>query len=276
MAQGGGLVTREQRPVTVTKALVWCRERMQPVGWLGHVDGHPEAPWGGGFARDWSLPGDGERKLMALIGNYTAREVKIAQLVKHTANMPLFVREIRVLSLRQPWAYLMTRGLKTIETRTWGTSYRGTVAIHASQGWSAREAETCRLMAAHGLPLPVPSVIALTKGARAVHFRTGIVGAVELTDCVPMTRFHVLPALSRSLRPSMALGLWAALFPDESPPGEGRTAWLTTNAVRFAEPVPYVGGLGIRGTSYRIGRGAPLEDAAPAIAAAFGTATRRR
>ena len=39
---------------------------------------------------------------------------------------------IRALSLRQPWASLVADGRKTIETRTWRTRYRGTLAIHAS------------------------------------------------------------------------------------------------------------------------------------------------
>ena len=39
---------------------------------------------------------------------------------------------LRALSLRQPWAELILSGKKTIETRTWNTSYRGTFWIHAS------------------------------------------------------------------------------------------------------------------------------------------------
>lgn len=40
---------------------------------------------------------------------------------------------IRTLSVRQPWATLIIRGLKTIENRSWATPYRGTLAIHASK-----------------------------------------------------------------------------------------------------------------------------------------------
>lgn len=38
---------------------------------------------------------------------------------------------MRALTIRQPWATLIARGEKTIETRSWRTSYRGEVAIHA-------------------------------------------------------------------------------------------------------------------------------------------------
>jgi hypothetical protein len=36
---------------------------------------------------------------------------------------------IRALSVRQPWASLIAEGRKTIETRSWRTSYRGPLLI---------------------------------------------------------------------------------------------------------------------------------------------------
>ncbi len=39
--------------------------------------------------------------------------------------------EYRVLTLRQPWASLVALGIKSIETRSWYTPYRGPLAIHA-------------------------------------------------------------------------------------------------------------------------------------------------
>lgn len=40
---------------------------------------------------------------------------------------------MRALSIRQPWASLIARGVKTIETRTWSTRYRGPLLILASK-----------------------------------------------------------------------------------------------------------------------------------------------
>ena len=37
----------------------------------------------------------------------------------------------RALTLHQPWASLIALGVKTIETRSWSTPYRGPLAIHA-------------------------------------------------------------------------------------------------------------------------------------------------
>lgn len=40
---------------------------------------------------------------------------------------------MRALTLWQPWASAITHGLKTVETRSWRTDYRGPLAIHAAQ-----------------------------------------------------------------------------------------------------------------------------------------------
>jgi hypothetical protein len=46
--------------------------------------------------------------------------------------MPATVR-IKAISLKQPWANLVASGKKTIETRTWKTSYRGPLLIVSSK-----------------------------------------------------------------------------------------------------------------------------------------------
>ena len=39
---------------------------------------------------------------------------------------------MKTLSIRQPFASLICRGIKTIENRSWNTTYRGKLQIHAS------------------------------------------------------------------------------------------------------------------------------------------------
>lgn len=39
---------------------------------------------------------------------------------------------MKTLSIRQPFASLICRGIKTIENRSWKTAYRGKLLIHAS------------------------------------------------------------------------------------------------------------------------------------------------
>lgn len=40
---------------------------------------------------------------------------------------------MKALSLHQPWASLVALGVKTIETRSWATKYRGPLLIHAAK-----------------------------------------------------------------------------------------------------------------------------------------------
>jgi hypothetical protein len=40
---------------------------------------------------------------------------------------------MKCLSVKQPWASLIASGRKTVELRTWSTSYRGPIIICASQ-----------------------------------------------------------------------------------------------------------------------------------------------
>ena len=42
---------------------------------------------------------------------------------------------MKCLSLKQPWAWLMTNGLKDIENRKWRSNYRGRLLIQASKTW---------------------------------------------------------------------------------------------------------------------------------------------
>ena len=75
---------------------------------------------------------------------------------------------MRCLSIRQPWATLIVTGYKDVENRTWRTSYRGPLLIHATR--------TPDLAArTHGL---------LTRGDIAGLPCGGIIGAVMLDDCV--------------------------------------------------------------------------------------------
>jgi hypothetical protein len=41
--------------------------------------------------------------------------------------------EMKCLSVRQPWASMIARGEKTIEVRTWSTTYRGPLVICVSK-----------------------------------------------------------------------------------------------------------------------------------------------
>lgn len=40
---------------------------------------------------------------------------------------------MKVITIKQPWATLIAKGLKQYEFRTWKTNYRGDILIHASK-----------------------------------------------------------------------------------------------------------------------------------------------
>lgn len=81
------------------------------------------------------------------------------------------------LSIRQPWAWLIVNGHKTVENRTWRTNNRGAVLIHASKGMTRMEYAECRTLAwAVDPPIDLPAFEEMERG--------GIVGQAVLTACV--------------------------------------------------------------------------------------------
>src|SRR2546426_9620339 len=73
------------------------------------------------------------------------------------------------LSIRQPWASLIILGHKDIENRSWPTSVRGRVLIHASRALDPAGFD-CAAKRAIELPSDLQT--------------GGIVGSVEIVDCV--------------------------------------------------------------------------------------------
>lgn len=46
---------------------------------------------------------------------------------------------VKVLSIRQPWAWLIVNGYKAVENRRWNTQHRGHTLIHASKTMTKQE-----------------------------------------------------------------------------------------------------------------------------------------
>lgn len=79
---------------------------------------------------------------------------------------------MKVLSLLEPWASLISQKVKQIETRSWKTSYRGTLYIHASK----REVK-----------LNDEKNLALAQLLSTKDFKYGaIIAKCKLVDCVFM------------------------------------------------------------------------------------------
>lgn len=77
---------------------------------------------------------------------------------------------MRILTLRQPWAWAVAGAGKRAENRSWRTHYRGPLAIHAGL---AVDPAAIRWLRDRGVP--APDADAYVRGA--------IVAVCELTDC---------------------------------------------------------------------------------------------
>jgi len=87
------------------------------------------------------------------------------------------MRTVKAISVRQPWAWLIVHGFKTIENRSRKCGYVGEVFIHASKGMTYEEYEKCLwfcMKAAPGLQLPDPVYL----------WRGGIIGKAMMIGCV--------------------------------------------------------------------------------------------
>ena len=129
----------------------------------------------------------------------------------------------RALSIRQPWAWLILYAGKDIENRTWWTCRRGRHLIHASKGMTRAEYEDARYFASGIVPsIVIPPAHKLQRG--------GIVGSVEIVDCVEASGsqwffgphgFVLRAPQSLQFKPCKgALGFFRPQFEPETKPGQ--------------------------------------------------------
>jgi hypothetical protein len=128
---------------------------------------------------------------------------------------------MRGLSVIQPYATLLAIAAKRFETRSWPTSYRGPIAIHASQGFPRKfQALIDREPFLSVLRPYLDDQYSLPRGA--------ILATATLVNC------HAVEILTLSDQ--------ERAFGDYSP---GRFAWEFVDVVRLNEPAPCKGMLGL-------------------------------
>lgn len=131
---------------------------------------------------------------------------------------------MKCLSLWEPWATLIARGDKHIETRSWFTSYRGPLAIQSAKStkllhmWEALWYE-----ANDGIPGCAPATPATWPHGRVIAVAT-------LFDCVPTV--PLADVLSMKER---AFGDYTI----------GRFAWLLKDVRVLSTPIPTRGYQGL-------------------------------
>lgn len=78
----------------------------------------------------------------------------------------------KAISIRQPWAWLIVNGYKDIENRSWKTSFKGPILIHAGKKFDRTAYDQVKKHFSHEIDLPEPNDF--EKG--------GIVGVTSITD----------------------------------------------------------------------------------------------
>jgi activating signal cointegrator 1 len=93
---------------------------------------------------------------------------------------------MKALSLREPYASLIMAGLKTIETRTWKTNYRGDILIHVSK---SRDTNFLARFPLITFKDKFNAVDQINERIKENNFFAGqVIGVMELYDVQPMRR----------------------------------------------------------------------------------------
>ncbi|MEP0872448.1 ASCH domain-containing protein [Trichocoleus desertorum AS-A10] len=147
---------------------------------------------------------------------------------------------MRILTLWQPWASLIALNLKRYETRSWGTDYRGKLAIHAAKRPIVRDELQAIAYAMGGCGCSMTEFAHFEQAVEQDLPLGAIVAIADLTDC-PVMRLHHPQAIAgieiEAQSPlEQSVGLWES----------GRYAWKLENVIALPEPIPFRGGQGLR------------------------------
>lgn len=139
----------------------------------------------------------------------------------------------KILTLTQPWATLVAIGAKRVETRSWRTSYRGPLIIHAAktykpedQAFANQNPFVAEAFEQVGIPTTELERLPLGKLVGAAKLLV-----VQSTDDEKKMQRHFCPA-------EEAFGNF----------GPGRWIWVLDNPLSFPDEQrkPYSGRLGLR------------------------------
>jgi hypothetical protein len=135
---------------------------------------------------------------------------------------------MKALTLTQPWATLVAIGAKRIETRSWKTSYRGELAIHAAKAFPKY---------ARDFTLQPVCYEQMRRSARLESRQKGwpayplgyVLATCRLQLCISTDALRYVSELEHA-------------FGDFSP---GRFAWFLTDIKLLPKPIPAKGSLGL-------------------------------
>lgn len=156
---------------------------------------------------------------------------------------------MRAITLTQPWATLVAIGAKRIETRSWRTSYRGPLAIHAAAGLGPVDG----LRGLQRLCVQAPFHRVLEPHYRVIHANIDGLGLIDCIDVEALPRGVVVATCTlTAIYPATNSGYagedWVQVPDAEYAFGDyrmGRYAWLLDDVQPLPEPIPARGQPGL-------------------------------
>jgi hypothetical protein len=137
---------------------------------------------------------------------------------------------VRCLTMTDPWGSLVASSAKRIETRTWGTSYQGPLAIHIAKGLPSEAEDLCALE-------PFRQALIAAGFTRNDERRHNVWG-LPLGQVVAVVWLEEVRRITLSFQveePERSFGNYRL----------GRYAWHFESVYRLSMPLPTRGSLGV-------------------------------
>jgi hypothetical protein len=149
---------------------------------------------------------------------------------------------MKAITILQPWASLIACGAKKIETRSWATKYRGSIAIHAGKGTQNINLCRQRIFWANLWPYEIAAQYSLQERIDDFLPLGAVIAIADLVDCVKVVG-RVSLKIGDEKNTVACLDNDVRIMGNEFAFGDyeiGRYAWILDN-VRKIGPVPAKG-----------------------------------
>ena len=171
-------------------------------------------------------------------------------------------KDIRIITLYQPWATLLAHGIKKNETRPKSTTHtfeKGSYLIHAAKKWTKQQNDLCLTepfksnLENLGYPASLESHYASVNGLDGIVFPLGqIIGSFEVKECLyvhnreydfdslELKGAYLAELISNKIS-NLIIRNPELKFGDYS---FGRSIWIGQNHRVLKNPIPYKGSQG--------------------------------
>lgn len=164
---------------------------------------------------------------------------------------------MKAITIWQPWASLLAHRVKTYETRSWATAYRGPIAIHAAAIGVPQVLKKCfheegdRMIFMDAIAKGLKGCYTIEEIERVLNeLPTGcVVATANLVGCHKIAAIHGERARCFGNDPFIGLGDGKTYTPDDTEYAlgdwsNGRFAWEFSD-MKLIDPVPVKGKQGL-------------------------------